>query len=38
MKVLIIQKEVFKEIAAKSARFSQLCFLFADNLLVKTGP
>ena len=27
MKVLIIQKGVFKEMAAKFRRFSELCFL-----------
>jgi len=27
MKVLIIQKEAFKEMAAKFSRFSELCFL-----------
>ncbi len=27
MKVLIIQKGVFKEMAAKFSRFSELCFL-----------
>ena len=27
MEVLLTQKEVFKEIAAKFSRFSELCFL-----------
>ena len=37
-KVLIIQKEAFEEMAMKFSRFSELCFLIADKLLVKTGP
>ena len=34
MKVLIIQKETFEEMAVKFSQFSELCFL---KLLVKTG-
>ena len=35
MKVLIIQKGVFKEMAAKFSRFSELCFLICQQVVSK---